>query len=569
MTTRKMFIEIAKKNKFYVFVTILSGVLPIVNVYILQDFLNQVTSSGNESFGYLNNYVIKYFFLLILSFVCSKLLAYLNEIIQLNVGTELVEKIIISSSHLSLEEFEVSDYQNKIKRVVENSLGSIVGNFSLIISMLSMSLSLAISIVYLSSWNTYVGIVLLIFPFVFYKQYINIIKKSYSIEYQQTEKKKENWYITFLLTQDNAFKENKIFNFLSYLIEIYKCNVESFKTDSKNMFKYDIVMSLLPEISGGMIVIVMMYYIFWKLGSGEIYLGSVVAIIQLAYQVLENSKALSSDIINYQKNSMYVKELIEVLQYFKNNSQIDSDYRVSVLEFQNVDFCKGDKKILKNISFSLNRNFYYIIGPNGSGKTTLLNVISGLYSASSGNIVINGQDSISSNVINFRSSQLFQDFKRYEFSVLENVILGNYSKKYDVELVEKLLIKLSLIDRIRKLDNGLNSILGSWFDKSENLSGGEWQKLAIARTIFKEADIYLFDEPQSMLDTENSRRIIEFIRDYLDDKIVIVTTHKIELLSASDNVIFMKNGTVALIGQHENLLKNAEYREYVRSDKGC
>ena len=562
MSLNKLLFSIIKKNKLYVLVVLIIGQIPILNIFVLQMFLGKILKANNQIFNIFNEFICLYVLISLTSFFLNRYAVYQSEVLQLKTGSYLVDKIISSSLLLTLEEFEQSEYQNKFRRVIENSLGRLVESFSMIISATSIIITLLLSIIYLAQWNIFLVVVFILLPFVFYKSYIKIVKVNYDIDYNQTEKKKENWYITFLLTQDNAFKENKIFSFSEYLMGKYKENVKSFLNDSVYAFKLGTILSLAPEISGNIVVGIFLYFIAFNLENGSIKVDGVVAIIQLAYTILDISKKFVSIIISLKKNKLYIDELIEIMNLDKGlicNENVNIDY----LTLRKVSFEKNNKVMLNNINLELEKGIYFLIGSSGEGKTTLLNLISGLYSVKRGDILINNKKVVNNNILRNSASVLFQDFKKYELSLVENIILGDTLNLNDDDLVNSTLESVFFLEETKKLPKGFKTNLGSWFKNSQNLSGGEWQRIALARAIYKNASLYLFDEPSSMLDYKTSKQIIKSLRSILKDKIVVIVTHQISMIEEKDNVIFLKNGSVFLSDKYYKIKDNIDFENFI------
>ena len=197
-----------------------------------------------------------------------------------------------------------------------------------------------------------------------------------------------------------------------------------------------------------------------------------------------------------------------------------------------------------------------IIGENGSGKTTLIKCLTGLYETDSSMIHVNGMplNKIDLNKYFKKISILFQDFNRFEFTVRENIGFGNLEDLADTEKLKEVIKRVGLENYIKSLPNQYDSRLGRFFDGGNELSGGQWQKIAIARCLFRECDLIVLDEPTSALDPKSEVEIMEEFFRYSSDKAVIFITHRLGAAWLADEIIVMERGRIAERGTHQELL---------------
>ena len=211
------------------------------------------------------------------------------------------------------------------------------------------------------------------------------------------------------------------------------------------------------------------------------------------------------------------------------------------------------------------------VGENGSGKTTLSKLILGLYDEYEGDIFIND---INLKEINMESYQkkigtVFQDYIKYETSIRENIAFGNMEYLYNDEEIYRVLKDVNLDNKINERD-GLDTIIGHWFG-GQQCSIGEWQRLAIARALIKNADVYIFDEPDAALDVLRQREIVELFKKTMYGKIGFYISHKINFVNElADTIMVIQNGIIEEIGTHDELLrKNGKYfNMYTEAMKG-
>jgi len=198
-----------------------------------------------------------------------------------------------------------------------------------------------------------------------------------------------------------------------------------------------------------------------------------------------------------------------------------------------------------------------IAGRNGSGKTTLIKLLCRMYDPTGGSIKIDNCDlrDFQVSALRHEMSVLFQDYAKYQFSVNENIWLGSVDAPLQRDLVRQSASAVNADQFIEQLQDGYDTRLGNWFDNSVELSQGEWQKIALARTLYRKAQILILDEPTSSLDTESETIAIRNLRQHAKDRITIIVSHRLTSLHLADRVIVMDAGKIRESGTHLELLQ--------------
>ena len=227
----------------------------------------------------------------------------------------------------------------------------------------------------------------------------------------------------------------------------------------------------------------------------------------------------------------------------ENNYKYLEDFKLDSINIRNVDFYYKDKKILENVNLDFNKGkIYGIIGPSGSGKTTLANLLLGLLKQKKGQILVNNKynlDEIKNNYHSLLPQKIFM----FDNTIKSNIAFDYSTKNINGNKLEECITKSKLKEFIYNLDNNLDEIVG---ENAIKLSGGQAQRLAIARAIYHDAQLIIFDEPTSSLDKENEREIFESISSLKDNKILIVISHSDEITKYIDHKIIIKNKDVIL-----------------------
>lgn len=239
------------------------------------------------------------------------------------------------------------------------------------------------------------------------------------------------------------------------------------------------------------------------------------------------------------------------------------------IEFRNVSFSYPGytEQAVSNINLKINKGqLVAIVGENGSGKSTLAKLLLGIYVPQHGKIYLNGVDvsNISRESIFKHKSAVFQNFYKYYFNLADNISISDYDIVNDMDRLNLITKNMNINVDSKIFPEGYRTILSRNFG-GVDLSGGEWQKVAIARGYYREHDILVLDEPMAMIDPIQEEYMYRNIVDHSKDKTVVVVTHRMAIVKEADVVIYMKNGKIEQIGKHDELLNNKSYRHHFLS----
>lgn len=298
------------------------------------------------------------------------------------------------------------------------------------------------------------------------------------------------------------------------------------------------------------------------LGSLTMYVSSAITFSSTIIQFGENLIGLwqnSQFLVPYQEFMALKEETVE-------DGGVPMDDIVETLEFRNVSFTypKAEKPVLKNVSFAVKKGEKIsIVGLNGAGKSTLVKLICRMYKADSGEILVNGRDIYDYDYLSYMNviSAVFQDYKLFNFTIEENISCRESGA--DENRVNYLIDEVGMRDKIDTLPEGIHSRFGKEYDEDGvELSGGQGQKIAIARALYKKASMVILDEPASALDPIAEAEIYEKFNSLVEDKTAIYISHRMSSSVFCDRILIIDGGTVSDFDTHENLMKKTDSLYY-------
>jgi len=376
------------------------------------------------------------------------------------------------------------------------------------------------------------------------------------------------FYLSWLLTKRKYIKEMRFYQLYDYIQDKYDESVEVLNKQQMKLAKIYLVIEMLASFLTYGAIAVSLAIISSQIFAGVAQIGAFV----LVYNTVRNMQnALTSisncfDVIGDQ--GRYLEDYETVMSY-EEEPQVD----ISQLEntdsleitFDHVSFTypNTDREVLTDINLTIKQGEKIaIVGENGSGKSTFVALLTGLYEPTKGRILVNGVD-ISENLALLRAklSCTMQDFLHHNDTVAENVLIGDLLHPHTKEDIEAALKKAGISENIGELSHGANTYLGNLYPESTDLSGGQWQKLAMARNLLRtDACMMVMDEPTAALDPIAESKLYEEFSSLTEDKTVILISHRLGATRLADRVMVFDKGQVVEDGAHEELLaRNSLY----------
>ncbi|XKK19760.1 ABC transporter ATP-binding protein/permease [Bacillus sp. CB102A.1] len=365
--------------------------------------------------------------------------------------------------------------------------------------------------------------------------------------------------------EKESAREVRVFNLYPHFIDRWKrkytenmkISLSFLKAKSKAEIFLDGIIAISYCSSAGIII--------WLIKKSAVKIGEFVSIGQAVHSTQNSLHSISTSIALLYEDTLYIHDYFNYIDSFEEN---ESNTKNTIpfpnklcqgIRFENVSFFypNSQKEVLKNVSFSIQPGEKIaIVGHNGSGKTSLIKCLLGLYPLTSGNIYF---DDVPINKIQLNSlrdniSVIFQDFTKYFFTIEENIAFGNIPERNNKRKIQDVALQSGIHTDITMLPNKYQSYVGRFLYEGEELSGGQWQKVAIARALFKNSPIMILDEPTAALDPISEREIFDKFKQLTTGRTTLLISHKMSAAKLADKIIVLDNGNLVEFGTHEQLL---------------
>lgn len=510
--------------------------------------------------------LITYLFFEYLSrFVYFTINSYLLEyILRSKFQSILTRKFCEKLASLDFANLENGQVRNLIAKVADTFTWRLHDNLRIISYLIYNFSALFLSFLIALKFNLFYFLFLALFSAPFYylrAKYGNAYWSIYSSKARDTNLL---WYLRHLFTNFQTLAEIKIYRLSSYFLTQIKAVQERLINDYQKPIKKYTFWSIFTSA----IIPIVIYFalkdfvnlIFLKkysLGDFTFFLNTLFTFSGQISNILLNLGSIY-------ENDLFVDDYFKLLDLENKVTEspasiIFKDSTFKKIEFKNVFFYYPGSKnlVLKNINLTINRgDNIALVGYNGAGKTTLIKLLLRFYDPTEGAILIDGVN-LRKIKLDFWYRQigiLFQDFAKYYLSLKENINFGNIENKKEELIIQSL--KKAKGDELLNLSKGVNQILGRWFEEGEEISIGQWQKVAIARALYRNAPILILDEPTSNIDPQAEEEIFENLINLYQQKILIFISHRFSTVRKADKIYVLDKGEIIEEGNHSQLLKN-------------
>ncbi|MEG2004068.1 MAG: ABC transporter ATP-binding protein [Clostridia bacterium] len=557
----------------------ITAFIPSFSVFITADLIDSATKILNDG---AEKSIIMTPILLICALQSYYFFSYtIQSIFNFRLGRRLTlffrTEVVKKRGSLAYKYIEDNDTWDLISRAAGNCESNITGGFNNCLSILNLSLSAASVMAVVCSFSPVSALILAMFLIPAFILAKKNGKREYDAWKDAEKIRRRSWVYEGIINGRESVEERTMFGYSKKIDEKwYELYEKARKLELKASFKSFLNnhgMNICAIIVCGISIGFMLYSFSNGAMSSGTAIGLGGAILSLAGIFSWN---ISSVFQSFVKTHEYLVDFTKFCNLDEEAGALDAPFdaltKAETVEFKNVTFAypNTEIKILNNLSFKLDTSkTYAFVGINGAGKTTIIKLLTGLYKNYEGEIFINGKEIRDYTYSELKAffSVVYQDFAKYEVSLKECIALGNVNKTDDDE-IKTAISTIDLEGELSRFEKGLDTNLGKTREGGTDVSGGQWQRIALARSLVSPATIRVLDEPTSALDPIAESKIYEMFGRTKKHLMTILITHRLGAARISDEIFVLKDGAVIEKGSHEELLKlNGLYAEMFEAQR--
>lgn len=557
-----------------IFLRIIRSAIPVAILFVAKLIIDQIVELSNYKHfdhAYLWRLVAIEFGLAILSDALSRLTTLVDSLLGDLFANHTSVQIMEHAAILDLDQFEDSTFYDKLERACQQTVGRTVLLAQVLSQMQDLITMgfLAAGLIVFNPW-----LILLLFiavlPAFAGESYFN--DRNYSLSRRQTPERRELDYIRYVGASDETAKEVKVFSLSGFLVERFRQLSSKFYRDNKQLAIKRSLWGTLFSLIGSLGYYGAYVFIIMRTIDGQLSIGDLTFLAGSFRQLRGLLEGILSRFTAVSQGAIYLKDFFDFfdiqpkIKVVTNARPFPKKIKHG-FTFENVGFkyANSERWANRHLNFTLRAGEKLaLVGENGAGKTTLVKLLARLYDPTEGRILLDGYDLREYDLVDLHRQVgvIFQDFLRYHMTVSQNIAVGNIYEKENRELITQS-AKQSLADLlIQKLPGKYDQALGKRFNQGVELSGGEWQKIALARAYMKDAQLLILDEPTAALDARAEYEVFQRFSELTKDKTAVLISHRFSTVRMADRILVLDRGELLEEGSHKELLdKNGRYAE--------
>ncbi|MBL6654119.1 MAG: ABC transporter ATP-binding protein, partial [Reyranella sp.] len=503
------------------------------------------------------------FGLAVLSDVLIRVVSLVDGLLSEKVTNASSVSLMEHAATLDLEDFEDAGFQDQLERARRQTSGRLTLMAQLLAQAQALVTvaSFGAGLLLYAPWLIVLLLVALL-PVFLGEQHFNA--RAYTMDFGRTPERRELDYVRQTAASVETAKEVKIFGLNRWLIDHYRRLADAFYAANRQLALRRAGWGSLFAAIGTVGYYVAYAYIVWRTLSGAFSIGDLTFLAGSFARLRGLLEQLLTTFSTTAAQALYLNDLFS---FFDVRPEILSPANARPFPkpirqgfvFEDVGFAYpgADRWAVRNLSFTLRAGeVVALVGENGAGKTTLVKLLTRLYDPDEGRILLDGHDLREYDLDELRGSMgvIFQDFVRYNFTARDNIAVGRVSAQHDQARIERAARSSQADDVVAGLPDGYDQRIGKRFKNGVELSGGEWQKIAIARAYMREAEVLILDEPTAALDARAEFEVFQRFKELSRGKTAVLISHRFSSVRMADRIFVLAAGKLEAAGTHEELV---------------
>ena len=545
---------------------LVSSLLPLAALWITKliiDGIVQVVSNHQPVRATLWWLVLAEFAVAIFGSILSRVIDYLDSLLADKYTRHISIQVMKHSAELDLIAYEDPVFYDRLERArvqATDRLG-MIQSIGRLVQQVITAASLSVSILLFSPWLLLLLIAGILPAFLGESHFAFL---GYAKNFRQTPIRRELDYLRVLGGSREAAKELKLFGLKDFLIGRFTHLSDHIYGENVDLARRRLVAGSLLSMVGTLGYYSAYVYVIWRTVSGALTIGMLTFLTGAIVQASSNIQQIFSTLSSIADQALFLTDL---LAFFEMQATIRSKPNalraprpiVRGFEFRNVSFCYpgNSRMVINNLDLHIRAGERVaLIGENGEGKTTLVKLMTRLYDPVEGQILLDGVDLREYDLEDLyrEIGVIFQDFMRYEMTARENIAIGRIEEVGNLPLLKAAAAKSMANEVIERLPRDYEQMLGRRFDNGVDLSGGEWQKVALARAYLRDAQVLILDEPTAALDARSEFEVFQRFAELTTGKSALFISHRFSTVRMADRIVVLHNGKITEDGNHEKLV---------------
>ena len=556
-----------------IFFRLLKSFLPLAVLYVGKQIIDTVIalSQNHQPADHLWKLVGYELGLLLLSDLFSRCISLFDNLLGDLLANKTSVDLVHHAAQLDLYQFENSVFYDKLERARQQTTSR-----TILLSQTFTQIQDALSLLFLSTglvaFNPWLIIILIIAVIPSFIGETHFNERSYSLTRSWTPQRRELDYLRYIGASSDTAKEVKVFGLEKFITERFRALSDEYFQKNKKIALSRATWGYLLSVLGSVAYYGAFVVILMQVLSGKLSIGTMTFLSGSFQRMNGMLQGIMGRFTSIAEGALYLQDLFDFMEIKPTILANETGVKVSQpirsgFTFENVSFKYPDSEqwAIRNLSFHLKPSEKLaLVGENGAGKTTLVKLISRLYLPTEGRILLDGTDLAEYDLadLRYQIGIIFQDFIRYEMTVSDNIAVGDVVHFEDEERIEAASQKSLASEVVSQLPGQMQQVLGKRFKDGQELSGGQWQKVALARAYMRDAQLVILDEPTSALDARAEHEVFERFSQLIQGKMAILISHRFSTVRMADRILFLEHGSLLEYGSHAELLAlNGKYAE--------